>query len=516
MSTEKTLARFFPVTVVIVVAVCPFLWTSDRDTRPQRPTNVIIITLDTTRPDVLAAYGGAKVETPALDRVAREGIVFDQATTPVPLTLPAHTSLFTGLFPVHHGVHDNTDPPLDKKHTTLVELLHSSGMHSAAFVASAVVGSRRGLARGFDRYSEGDASRGRLRRAANVVVDEAIQWIDRQAASPFFTWLHLYDAHAPYTLPEPYRTMYEDAPYLGAIAFMDAQIERLLLDLERQHLLDRTLIVVAGDHGESLGEHGEDGHGMLLYQSTLRVPLLIRLPGTTARHLSDAVRLIDVMPTVLDALGSVVPARDGVSLLPLISGSATHLDVDVFSESLYPRRFGWSELHSLRAGRFKFIAAPHPELYDLDADPVERRNIYDDRRGVAEAMAARLGIFAAGDGGIRRAQDTDAESLARLTALGYVSQGPVAARVEAVQPAGDPKACIDVYNAIVRMQSMTDSPGSINRADFAFAPAAFSQKPFDVPRSCVSRPFVSALLGRSPPSALPARPIVRTPREASR
>jgi len=515
MTMPKIQVRFRTATSIIAVGALPLVSVSDGHTKRPQPRNVIVITLDTTRADVLTAYGGAKVETPALDRLAREGIVFEQATTPVPLTLPAHSSLFTGLFPYHHGVRDNTDAPLDTKHRTLAELLHSSGMHSAAFVASSVVGSRRGLARGFDAYYEGAASRGRLRRSANLVVDEAIHWVDRQGPAPFFMWLHLYDAHAPYTLPEPYRTMYEDAPYLGAIALMDAQIKRLLIDLELRHLLDCTLIVVAGDHGESLGEHGEDGHGMLLYQSTLRVPLLIRMPGVTPRRVSDAVRLIDVMPTVLDALGAAVPAGDGVSLLPLINGTATHLDVDVYSESLYPRRFGWSEMHSLRAGRFKFIAAPNPELYDLDTDQRERRNIYSQRPTIASAMAARLHILAATEGRVRPAQDTDSESLVRLAALGYVSQGSIAEPHEAIEPSGDPEACIAVYNAIVRTQSMSDRP-AINRDDFAFAPAAFAQKFFDLPRSCVSRPFVSALLDRSARSALPVRPTVRTPHGASR
>ncbi len=210
------------------------------------------------------SYGGKNLETPALDRLAASGIVFDQATSTVPLTLPAHCSVFTGLLPVHHGVHDNIDPPLDATHVTLAGLLHARGIRSAAFVASAVVGARRGLAQGFDLYSDGHATSPRLRRPANVVVDEAIDWIDRQQASPFFAWLHLYDAHAPYSLPQPYRTMYDDVPYLGAVAFMDAQIHRLMNELERRHLGEHTLIVIAGDHGESLGDHDEDAHGILV------------------------------------------------------------------------------------------------------------------------------------------------------------------------------------------------------------------------------------------------------------
>jgi hypothetical protein len=222
------------------------------------------------------------------------------------------------------------------------------------------------------------------------------------------------------------------------------------------------------------------------------------------------------MPTVLDALGAAVPVRDGVSLLPLMNGSATHLDVDVYSESLYPRRFGWSEMHALRSGRFKFIAAPHPELYDLDTDPLEQRNILAHRPTVAAAIGARLATFVAPEGRVRPAKDVDSEPLERLAALGYVSQARFAEPHGAAESSGDAKACIGVYNAIVRMQSMSDRPVPISGHDVVFAPPAFAKMPFEPPPFCVSRPFVSALLDQSAPSALPARPRGRTPREASR
>ncbi len=271
--------------------------------------NVLIVTLDTTRADYLPAYGYTKLETPALDRLAREGTVFEQATTSVPLTLPAHCTIFTGLFPPHHRVRDNADRALDAGQITLAEVLHARGMRTGAFVGSVVVGHDRGLAQGFDTYSAPSriGLRERNRRPGQLVVDDALAWLQRQEDHPFFAWIHLYDAHAPYALPEPYRTMYQDAPYLGALAVLDAQVGRVARALEAHHVLDRTLLVVASDHGESLGEHGEDGHGIFVYQSTLHVPFIMRVPGLAPGRVTDVTRLADVMPTVLDLLHVPAP-----------------------------------------------------------------------------------------------------------------------------------------------------------------------------------------------------------------
>ena len=243
---------------------------------------------------------------------------------------------------------------------------------------------------------------------------------------PFFAWIHLYDAHAPYALPEPFRTMYHDAPYLGALAVLDAQVGRVARALEAHHVLDRTLLVVASDHGESLGEHGEDGHGIFVYQSTLRVALIMRVPGFAPRRVADVTRLADVMPTVLDLLHEPAPPMDGVSLVPLMTGRVKHLDLDAYSESAYPRRFGWSELYALRAGRYKFIDAPRPELYDLDVDPGEQHNIFNRRTALGSAMAARVDALAK-SAPAREPVDTavEGETASRLSALGYVGRGAV-------------------------------------------------------------------------------------------
>jgi len=417
----------------------------------ERPIGVVIITLDTTRADRLSIYGLMDASMPALERLAREGVVFDQATTVAPLTLPAHTSLFTGLLPPRHGVRDNASEPLAGTETTLAEILQARGFRTAAFVSSVVLGPERGLAQGFDEYAGASTQTGAppadepldhldsRQRRADAVIDDAVRWLAGVGESPFFLWAHLYDPHRPYDPPEPYRSAYAD-PYVGEIAFADAQIGRLIAALEARRLLDRTIIVVAGDHGESLGEHGEDDHGIFVYDSTVRVPLVIRAPRTPARRAGGIVRLTDVMPTVLDLLQVPAPPADGTSLAALIRGPATDLDLEAYAESRYPERLGWSPLRSLRTGRFKLIEAPRPELYDLERDPFEEHNIYTDRPSVGLAMERRLRL-------IGRERDlASAPALAfvpaglreRLAALGYVASGqPSATGSRASAP--DPK-----------------------------------------------------------------------------
>ena len=438
--------------------IITLLWASDARNPSHVVRNVLIVTLDTTRADVLSAYATDQVETPALDRLSREGTVFEQATSTVPLTLPAHCSLFTGLLPPHHGVRDNVDPPLGDAYTTLAEVLRGNGARTAAFVGSAVVDARRGLAQGFDLYSDGQRGNRnpRLRRPANVVVDEATAWLARQQ-TPFFAWVHLYDAHAPYALPEPYRTMYEDAPYLGAIAFMDSQLQRLLKLLDDHQLTEHTIVIVAADHGESLGDHGEAGHGIFVYQSTLRVPLIVRVPRLSPKRVSELVRIVDVMPTVLDVLGVHQRPTDGTSLVGLMTGQIAHLDLDAYSESLYPRRFGWAELRTIRAGRFKFVSAPRPELYDLEKDPAETRNLYDERVDLGAVMSAALDRVALPSrADVTVASAPDSELVERLAALGYVSPTPALHNNSSKGTLEDPKDCIGIYNRIV--QSRGASP----------------------------------------------------------
>jgi arylsulfatase A-like enzyme len=408
--------------------------------------SVIIVTLDTTRADRLSPYGLMDVSMPALERLAGEGIVFDQATSVAPLTLPAHASLFTGLLPPAHGVRDNADRPLTSEKTTMAEILRGNGFSTAAIVGSDVLHPDRGLAQGFEVYRTAAAVDGfpahpRQRRGDDV-MKEALQWLEGVGRSRFFLWVHLYDAHRPYDPPEPFRSRYAD-PYIGEIAFADAQIGRLLEALDAHRLRDRTIVVVAGDHGESLGEHGERDHGIFVYESVLRVPLIVRAPAVRPARIGTVVRLTDVFPTVLDLLGLPLPAVDGQSLLKVMNGSERAEDLEAYAESLYPQRFGWSPLRAIREGRFKLIDAPRRELYDLERDPFEERNLYDERRALGDAMAQRVAMLAGGTASslANRRPAASAEVQQRLSALGYVGSGPSQPGA-AHQPLPDPKDCI--------------------------------------------------------------------------
>jgi arylsulfatase A-like enzyme len=392
----------------------------------RRPTiGVLLVTLDTARADRLSPYGFMDARMPHLERLAREGVLFEQAFTVAPLTLPAHASLFTGLLPPSHAVRDNADQPLAAAHTTLAERLQARGFRTGAFVGSVVLQSDRGLAQGFDTYRDVGPQAGvsARQRPGNLVVDEAIEWLEGAAGSPFMLWAHLYDAHAPYEPPAPFRAAHTD-PYVGELLFADAQLGRLLEALDRLHLTDRTIVIVAGDHGEGLGDHGEETHGLLLYDSVLRVPLIVRAPAVRPRRVAHVVSLVDVAPTVLELLGIDAPRSDGRSLAESLNGG--RIDAEAYAESLYPMRMGLAPVHTLRDGRFKLIDGPRPELYDLHTDPFEEHNLIDTRPRVAGAMGSRLGALA-GLGPRHEKADLTApvsrEVRDRLGALGYVVGG---------------------------------------------------------------------------------------------
>ena len=415
---------------------------------------MVLITLDTTRADRLSAYGFQEISTPAIDRLAAEGIVFEDAVAPVPLTLPSHASMLTGRWPARHGIRDNADAALAPAELTLAEVLRDRGARTGAFVASVVLQAGRGLEQGFDTYA--DVPKGSCgsvagrRRPADAVVDDALSWIEQNAAGPFFTWVHLYDAHRPYQVPDAHAGRHAD-PYLDAIAFQDSQVARILQQLESQRLLDRTIVVVAADHGESLGEHGEDGHGIFLYESTLRVPLIVRVPSFRPRRVTSTVRLVDLMPTLLDLLQVPGPAMDGVSLARMMSSGGTGMQLEAYAESMYPERFGWGRLQSLRGDRFKLVDAPRPELYDLQTDPFEQHNVHQENPRLAGLLRQQLARFGVpGLEGHRPGSTVSADLASRLMALGYVGSPtlPSIARAGAASP--DPKDTIREYNAFVQ------------------------------------------------------------------
>jgi arylsulfatase A-like enzyme len=315
-----------------------------------------------------------------------------------------------------------------------------------------VLAPHRGLEQGFDLYSAGEPARCSgappARRRASEVVDEAVSWLERHDAEPFFAWIHLFDTHRPYDLPADYRNRYFD-PYLAAIAYEDSQIARVIRSLETRGLLTSTLIVVAGDHGESLGDHGELSHGIFLYQETLRVPFIISGPGVSPRRVKTVARLIDVMPTVLDLFGLPTTGLDGVTLTQAGTSSGTDPVLEVYSESMYPRRFGWAPLRSLRTDRYKVIDAPRAELYDLDSDPGEERDVLAEHPTVAAAMLHRVRSFETGqEPPATPGAEVDKAVLDRIRSLGYV--GSVAATPPGEQT--DPKDRIAVFNRITSLQ----------------------------------------------------------------
>jgi choline-sulfatase len=426
--------------------------------------NLLLVTLDTTRADRIHAYGFDGVETPNLDRLAREGVLFEQAVSPAPLTLPAHSSIFTGTFPPAHGVRDNGGFFLDDRQTTLAERLQSRGFTTGGFVGAYVLDHKWGVAQGFQTYFDDfdlskyqSLSLGSVDRPGNEVADHAIAWLDEVGLKRFFGWVHFYDAHSPYDPPEPFKSRYAGRPYVGEIAFVDSQVGRLLAYLDAHHLADRTIVVVMGDHGEGLGEHGEGTHGFFVYQATMHVPLLIRAPYDlmAGRRVADTVRSIDILPTALELLGvSTSEQLDGTSVVPLMTGAKKELGLAAYSEAIYPRfHFGWSDLRALTAGRYKFVAAPRPELYDLQQDPGESHNLYAERQALGDrmnqeliALERRMSATAAAP---KAAVEVDPEARARLAALGYVGTFVTAPSPERAGLA-DPKDKIQLFNLMTQ------------------------------------------------------------------
>jgi len=424
---------------------------------------IILVTVDTLRADRLGSYGSAKGLTPALDRFARGAARFTAAVTQVPLTLPAHATILTGLHPAAHGVRTNDGFRLATGVPTLAEALRARRYATGAFIGGYPLQASYGLARGFDRYDD-DFLRaaGAVERPADEVVRAATAWIDQHQSQPFFAWLHLFDPHSPYAPPPPFAAAHADAPYDGEVAYTDAALGRLFDHLQRSGLFSRTAILIAADHGEALGEHGERTHGTFLYDATVRVPFLVRLAGgAAARAVTVPVETADLAPTIAAIAGASLGAVDGQNLLPLVHasaaaalgtpGSASHdaaagdPERPAYSESYYQNvLLGWSPLRAVRTSRWKFIEAPRPELYDLESDPGERRNLADDRAALATGLQRALPSPAAG-ASVSPAPAAAGEAAERLRSLGYVSGSTIPS---AASRAVDPKDRVEVWAAI--------------------------------------------------------------------
>ncbi|HOW85604.1 MAG TPA: sulfatase-like hydrolase/transferase [Candidatus Aminicenantes bacterium] len=431
--------------------------------RDGRDYSVILITVDTLRADKIGCYGNPNVRTPTIDGLAARGVRFADCISQTPLTLPSHTTILTGTLPLHHGVRDNGGFVVPAELETLAEVFKARGYDTAAFVSAYVVDSKWGLNQGFDTYFDKfDLSRfervslGEVQRPANEVMDEALGWLERKKDSRFFAWIHIYDPHTPYEPPEPFRTEYGQNPYLGEIAFADSQLARLTDFIDRTGLRDRLFVVLAGDHGESLGEHKESTHGFFVYQGALQVPLIIATPfkplqGAVA---GGTVGLVDVMPTICEMAGLAVPAAvQGRSLVPDLFRPGAEAGRLAYSETYYPRfHYGWSELRSVQDGRYKLILAPVPELYDLRSDPREQKNLVYLEKKVYEDLSARAAALEAEAGRDALEVDlkkVDEETREKLAALGYIGSFTDASKLQGRKLA-DPKDKIGIFNELSR------------------------------------------------------------------
>ena len=423
------------------------------------PDRIVLITIDTLRADRLGAYGDRAAHTPNLDTVARRGVRFEVALSPAPLTLPAHASLLTGVDPPTHGVRHNSVHRLGDDLPTLAERLRGAGYTTAAFVGAMVLDRRFGLARGFDVYDDHTAGRvsgvtGYAERPANAVVDAVLRWLET-APDRFFLWVHFYDPHMDYLPPPGFRSAFASDPYAGEIAFVDAELGRLLGALEQRYGTQGTLVIATSDHGESLGEHGEWTHSYTVYDATQRIPLLLAGAGLPEGHVAPGpASLLDVAPTLLAWVGApALPGADGRDLRILLRGESPDPRV-LYMETLAPQLdFGWSPLLAVRTGRFKYVRAPRPELYDLHEDPGE---VHDLAAQEPERVAELDALVAARTRGARPSEAVrlGAGDRERLRSLGYVVPEAAAPGTELGRVGGpDPKDRIGLLSELARAES---------------------------------------------------------------
>jgi len=455
----------------------------------ERP-NVILITLDTTRADRMGFLGSTRGLTPNLDGLAKQGIVFPRAYSQVPLTSPSHITILTGTYPQFNHVND-FGMPLAKTLPYLPQILHDRGYRTAAFVGSVILdpksGAVPGFDRGFDTYDArfetqqagGDRYQSLEHRAADV-VNAALQWLKDHPRGPCFLWIHLFDPHAPYDPPEPFKTKFTANPYDGEIAYTDAAVGTLLDQLRAHKLFDGTLIAVMADHGEAFGEHGERSHGIFLYDETIHVPLLFKMPAKqfAGTRVEARASLVDVVPTILQTLGFLVPktvqGRSLVSLMRPAPGAMlkSNSERPSYAETDYPYRdFGWSSLRSLRTDKYLFVEAPRKELYDQTADPQAAHDLSSSAPAIAQTLSGRLQDFRKKTASASNAPviPADPKLQHQLAALGYVSSSSVL-NSTAESNRADPKDKVEVAN-LVQEAMLARESGRLQEATTALQQA---------------------------------------------
>ncbi len=473
---KRLLPRLIP--LALLLAATPLLH-AQNSARSGPP--VLLITVDTLRADRLGCYGARHARTPAMDALAAEGVRFENAYAQVPMTLPSHAVILSGTYPMYNGVRDFTSPGLPPNIGIIAEAFRRQGYQTAAFVSAFVVDSTWGFGRGFETYDDHFDPRqfeirnpGNVQRRADETIDRTLAWFEARSgaksARPFFVWLHLFDPHSDYNPPEPFRSRYAGRLYDGEVAYTDSQLARLFAYLRKMGIYDRVLIVLLSDHGESLGEHGEDEHGFFIYNSTIRVPMIFKLPRGTGspRVVTRPVGTVDVAPTLLQLARIRDPIRrqfQGANLGSLIQGKRPSGEPSVYAESYYPQNsFGWSPLRSITTRRSRYIESPKPEIYDLSADPTEKNNLYTQRRAEAAALRDRLVEFERRySASVERATGPplSAETLERLKSLGYVGYSAPAAPALAAGSLPDPKDRLQVFKSILHATDLA----SLGRLD---------------------------------------------------
>jgi arylsulfatase A-like enzyme/Flp pilus assembly protein TadD len=431
---------------------------------PDERHSVLLITLDTTRADHLGCYDPSRAKTPRIDALAAEGVLFRQADSVAPITLPSHTSMLTGVFPPDHGVRNNGFYRLSREVVTLPERLAKQGYRTGAFVSSVILDHKYGLKQGFEVYDDrfeaplDVGNRFPVSRRAKETVGKAVDWLaGLEDDDPFFMWAHFYDPHAPYDPPAPFDRAYPDSPYMGEIAYMDYQLEGLLA-AARARAGEKLVVIVVGDHGESLGEHGEQTHGFFVYQSTIHVPLVVSGgPFTGGVEVDEPVRTVDIFPTVMELAGLTAPPEiRGRSLAGVLHGEVMNLTT--YSEAWIPLSFGWSGLRSARQAGRKVIEGSRATVLDLVADPEEAAEVAAADTGDTGALLTwlkrtRLPLLDVGADAIVEQSEADVKA---LVGLGYLNAagGAPGMRAEVVDPElGDPRDRLDVYRLLQRARS---------------------------------------------------------------
>jgi choline-sulfatase len=406
--------------------------------------NILLITIDTIRPDYVSCYGGSN-STPHIDSIAKSGILFENTYSSVPLTFPSHTSILSGLFPSSHGMHNNGLEILSRQDILIGSQLKKYGYQTGAVVSSFVLDRKFGLEKSFDVYDDsmerkpGLFSNFEVERPGNEVTNHGIKILENFTVNPWFLWLHYYDPHTPHSPPAPY------VGYGGEIQFVDSQIGKIFDWLKANDKNKNLVIAIIGDHGESLGEHGEETHGFFTYNSTLRIPFVLTFPGAPANlHVTENTASVDLVPTLLDLIGFSDPiSRDGESILPFLNGMKRHRDI--YFESRYPELFGWNGLQGLVREDWKLISTTRSELYNLKNDPKEKQNLFSQNQNVSTKLKEELSVRYAKSNETQHIAP-DAETLEKLRSLGYVGSTNLSSK----KGTADPKDKIAVWSKYER------------------------------------------------------------------